>query len=433
MHLVLSKVTVSPDLNDSIDAEDNDDEEPEEDGVVFDMDEELFDDEGRQKIGGHQDKQSDDIGKESDDDTGPFSNSNGIAIASSASRSLPKSGMIVGSLRASYLRRQKGLEQHKKQQEEEDDDLDFDEDDDDDDDDVSTNINTLNPAAAVLLGTSLPIRILPRTNKPPPPPQTRGPAVANSLALPPGTTPAAAMLQRRLSRAYGDDLAGFADNNNIARSLNTAFAGPHAEAGSSLVLPVPTAPGTVIIDPLMLLEEEHDEDVREDRFGRRRQSFSSINHRRDLERIQQIQQHSYTIQDIVDTIGVNHGDGKSSTDDFEPPHLYSARTYIGSTPWEMPTRITVKSGGMQREGSHLDKQIALEMAKEVENERLEKEQLEKEKDTALADSSPITHRVVDKIDEAEEEVDEEDLARQQQQPPPPPPSSSSQQQEQQQS
>jgi len=55
---------------------------------------------------------------------------------------------------------------------------------------------------------------------------------------------------------------------------------------------------------------------------------------------------------------------------------------------------------MQREGTHLDKQIALEMAKELENERLEAAA-----DLRQANASVIW--AVEKIEEAEEESDEE--------------------------
>ncbi|KAF9375951.1 hypothetical protein BGX21_003649, partial [Mortierella sp. AD011] len=305
--------------------EEEEEEEDDDDGVVFDLDEELgFEDDGQQAKGDGDSEGSDqDLDAEDNGEGDPESESNGIAFSSSG-RSLPKSGgMVVGSLRANYLRRQRGLQQHKRSLI--DDDLDFDEDAEDDD---------YNPAApstsdAIFLGTSLPIQIQTRPTNlpPPPPPTTRVSALASSLALPPGSSPAAAMLQRRLSRAYGTDIP-------TEISMNTAAA-RSTLAGS------------------LIEEEEHDNDDREDRLRKFRQPFSAINSRRDS--------------------AVNASAIAAQQAEFEPPHVYSARTYVGSTPWEMPTRVTVKSGGFQREGTQLDKQIAAEMAKELEMERQEKE------------------------------------------------------------
>ncbi|KAF9098028.1 hypothetical protein BGX27_000878 [Mortierella sp. AM989] len=356
---------VEPENVDDVDYDDRDDdaEEEEDEGVVFDLDEELgFDESGKQA-----ESDEDDVDSNNEDDVNDGddvqSNSNGIAFSSSG-RSLPKSeGMIVGSLRANYLRRQRGLQQHKRSINNED--LDFDEDAEDDD----YNQPTPSASDAILLGTSLPIQIQPRpANLPPPQPSTRTSAIASSLALPPGSSPAAAMLQRRLSRAYGTELP---TEHNAARS---ARAGSHVEGSSSFIAPTSGAtPGTVIIDPLMLLEEEHDNDDREDQLRKYRQPFSAINHRRDMERSLQNQQDHDPTNNANTTLPPLSSSHVSRQKGFEPPHLYSARTYVGATPWEMPTRITVKSGGFQREGSQLDKQIAAEMAKELEMERQEKE------------------------------------------------------------
>ncbi|KAF9183762.1 hypothetical protein BGZ51_003824 [Haplosporangium sp. Z 767] len=372
------------------------DDTEEEEGVVFDLDEELgFDEEGSVN---EDDEDNDNESQENGSDTEDWSrtapNGNGMAInISSSSRSLPRqSGMIAGSLRANYLRRQRGLEQHRRSLK--DDDMDF-EYSDDDEDDTSTR-NNLGVPPAAYFGTSLPIQIQARPANPlPPPPTTRPSAIASSLALPPGSSPAAAMLQRRLSRAYGAE--GLAEIHGAIN--NTGKAGSQSGVDNPSLLSLPGATlGTLIIDPLMLLEDEYDNDDREDQLRKHRQPFSAINHRRDLERSQQ-QQLSST------------GPASSSVtqqSDFEPPHLYSARTYVGSTPWEMPTRITVNPGGVQREGTHLDAQIAMEMAQELEKERQE-----------LLAATSASHRTVEKIDEAEEEDDHEDAAsrKQQQQPP----------------
>ncbi|KAF9135891.1 hypothetical protein BGW39_010706 [Mortierella sp. 14UC] len=370
-------------------AEDDDDDE----GVVFDLDEELgFDDEAP---GGRND--NDDEQDESDNDedmAGASTNGHGIAINASSSIS-SKSGMVVGSLRANYLKRQKGLEVHRRTLN--DSSIDFDSDDGDDD-----SVPSVAPAA--FFGTSLPIQIQPRVASQLPPPLARTSAIASSLAMPPGSSPAAAMLQRRLSRAYGAEVIPENSGGNTAlvqRAPTSGLAGSFRDA-SAVSAPAQSllgaTPGTLIIDPLMLLEEEHDNDDREDRLRKHRQPFSAINHRRDQDKSQQEQK----IQDAASwsqrATAPSH---VSEQEDFEPPHLYSARTYVGSTPWEMPTRITVKSGGIQREGSHLDKQIALEMAKELEKERQE---------AAAAASAASVHRSVEKIDETEEELDEEDQA-----------------------
>ncbi|KAG0010432.1 hypothetical protein BGZ80_001481, partial [Entomortierella chlamydospora] len=334
-----------------VDEEEEEEEEEEDDGgVVFDLDEELgFEDDGQQAKGDDDSEDSDqDLDAEDDGEGDPQSESNGIAFSSSG-RSLPKSGgMVVGSLRANYLRRQRGLQQHRRSLI--DDDLDFDEDAEDDD----YNPAALSTSDAISLGTSLPIQIQTRpTNLPPPPPPTaRASALASSLALPPGSSPAAAMLQRRLSRAYGTDIPTEISMNTAA--ARSTLAGSLIEGSSSFIPPASgAAAGAVIIDPLMLLEEEHDNDDREDRLRKFRQPFSAINSRRDS--------------------AVNASAIAAQQTEFEPPHVYSARTYVGSTPWEMPTRVTVKSGGFQREGTQLDKQIAAEMAKELEMERQEKE------------------------------------------------------------
>lgn len=229
------------------------------------------------------------------------------------------------------------------------------------------------------------------------------------------------MLQRRLSRAYGAEvIPENTGNSNVQaqRAPTSGLAGSFRDVSSSSVSAsaqplLGATPGTLIIDPLMLLEEEHDNDDRQDRLRKHRQPFSAINHRRDQEKSKQEQK----IQETAASWSHRPPAPShvSEEEDFEPPHLYSARTYVGSTPWEMPTRITVKSGGMQREGSHLDKQIALEMAKELEKERLETAAVAA---AATAEESLLVsaavvgglHRLVEKIDEMEEEVDEEDQA-----------------------
>ncbi|KAF9906935.1 hypothetical protein BX616_000579 [Lobosporangium transversale] len=395
------------------------DGEEDEEGVVFDMDEELGFDEDEEQVSSDMDAEDDDQGLDSENDsTGAAvtsnGKSNGIAITDPSRGSLPKSGMVVGSLRAKYLRRQRGLEQRHRQSIDDDD---FDEEFDEDDNDNSA----AHPGAA-MFGTSLPIQIQPRSAniKPAPPAARTTSTLATSLAIPPSSTPAAAMLQRRLSRAYGADI--MAENSNIshsataARSLTSAFTGSFMEGGvgigsttsSSFVPPITgTAPGSMMIDPLMLLEEDNDnDDVRGDsRSRRRRQSFSAINHRRDLEKHQDQQQ-----QQQADSVSKNG----SYQVDFEPPHLYSARTYVGSTPWEMPTRVTVKSGGMQREGTHLDREIALEMAKELELERqeleLERQEQEETHEASSAKTNPIaTLRTVDRIDEGQEDEEDDTL------------------------
>ncbi|KAF9286870.1 hypothetical protein BGZ68_002484 [Mortierella alpina] len=402
---VRSVSIVEPHEDEDEEGNNSDSEEVEdEEGVVFDLDEELgFDDDDS----GNVHVESADASQESDyEDQETGSATNGVAInISSLGRSLPQQGMVVGSLRANYLRRQKGLEQQKKSLY--DDTMDFDSDDDEDD-----NVDTFSAKAPpAFFGTSLPIRIQARPTMPPPPPPARASAIASSLALPPGSSPAAAMLQRRLSRAYGADglpETTSANSNSTSRRGSSGLAGSFIDVTSSSPShqqPIlGTTPGALILDPLMLLEEEHDNDDRQDRARKHRQPFSSINHRRDLlEKRRDEEQHH-----LDAPMG---GSVKSSSvtqqSDFEPPHLYSARTYVGSTPWEMPTRITVKSGGMQREGTNLDKQIALEMAKE-----LEKERQELMVDEVIIHGATmgvnVSHRVVDKIDEAEEEEDQED-------------------------
>ncbi|KAF9434530.1 hypothetical protein BGZ76_007858 [Entomortierella beljakovae] len=365
------KVTISESVNrfsaaepegvndgDFDDQDDDEDEDDEEDGVVFELDEELgFDNDGQEAR-----EEVDDNDNDGDDninlnDFTIQSTSNGISIKSSG-QSLPKySGMVVGSLRANYLRRQKGLRQHK--QSLNDDELDF-------HDEGDGEYSSTAPAAAgaMLLGTSLPIQIHPRpANLPKPPPTTRISTLTSSLAQPPGSSPAAAMLQRRLSRAYGTDVPSDI-NSKVSRP---SFSGSFVEVPPPATALTPVAASNaVIIDPLMLLEEDHDEEENEERLRRNRQPFSAINHRRDLERS------SYQKPNLENSINTTPGVLASSSfvtqqSDFEPPHLYSARTYIGSTPWEMPTRITTKTGG-QREGTQLDKQIAAEMAKELDRD-----------------------------------------------------------------
>ncbi|KAG9325931.1 hypothetical protein KVV02_005775 [Mortierella alpina] len=404
---VRSVSIVEPQEDEDEEGNNSDSEEGEdEEGVVFDLDEELGFDEDDSANVHHE--QSDDASQESDyedQEPGSSANGNGMAInISSLGRSLPQQGMVVGSLRANYLRRQKGLDQQKKSLY--DDTMDFDSD--EDEDDNLDNFNARAPPA--FFGTSLPIQIQARPTMPPPPPLTRTSAIAGSLALPPGSSPAAAMLQRRLSRAYGAD--GLPENtsansNSASRSGTSGLAGSFIDVSSSspgLQQPtLGTTPG-LILDPLMLLEEEHDNDDRQDRARKHRQPFSSINHRRDL--LEKRRDEEQLHQD-----GPMGGSFKppsvTQQSAFEPPHLYSARTYVGSTPWEMPTRITVKSGGMQREGTNLDKQIALEMAKE-----LEKERQELMVDEVIVHGATmgvnVSHRVVDKIEETEEEEDQED-------------------------
>ncbi|KAF9151550.1 hypothetical protein BG015_006520 [Linnemannia schmuckeri] len=381
-----------------VDADEDDDE-----GVVFDLDEELgFDDEATGGLGDEIDDDRDE-GDSEEDEAGPSTNGHGISIK--VSSSIPaKAGMVVGSLRANYLKRQKGLEAHRRNLN--DSSADFDSEDDEDDDAPSA-------APAAFFGTSLPIQIQPRAASQLPPPPARTSAIASSLAMPPGSSPAAAMLQRRLSRAYGAEVIPETNGGSSAhaqRAPTSGLVGSSRDVSSSAQPLLGATPGALIVDPLMLLEEEHDNDDRQDRLRKHRQPFSAINHRRDQEKSQQEQK----IQDTAASwsqraAAPSHA---SEEEDFEPPHLYSARTYVGSTPWEMPTRITVKSGGMQREGSHLDKQIALEMAKELEKERQEAAA------TAAAEESLLLgavvagglHRLVEKIDEMEEEMDEEDQA-----------------------
>ncbi|KAG0085221.1 hypothetical protein BGZ93_000793 [Podila epicladia] len=394
---------------------DDEDDDGEDRGVVFDLDEELgFDDEGQQD--GFDEDSDNDLANDDDKDLNgdEGTNTNGSAsINISFSRaSLPKSGMVVGSLRANYLRRQRGLELHKKSLT--DGPL-GDGEDDEDDDDLEDGGHPV-----TYFGTSLPIQIQVRPPVIPPPP-ARTSAIASSLAMPPGSSPAAAMLQRRLSRAYGNDNTPEPQTGRLTNHRGSVSNLASSLADVSLNIPG-TAPGTVIIDPLMLLEEEHDADDREDRLRKHRQQFSSINHRRDLEQ----RQHELDLTTTITTTSTttltatalppsssfSQSLARSAQADFEPPHVYSARTYVGSTPWEMPTRITVKSGGYQREGTHLDKQIALEMAQEQEQERKE---LMRSHSTVV--DASVTHQhleqqlprhLVDKIEEGEEEIDEED-------------------------
>ncbi|KAG0361970.1 hypothetical protein BG005_006995 [Podila minutissima] len=388
---------------------DDEDDDGEDRGVVFDLDEELgFDGEGQQD-GFDEDSDNDFTNDDNKDlNGGEGSSTNGSAsISISISRaSLPKSGMVVGSLRANYLRRQRGLELHKKSL------TDGPLGDGEDDDDLEDGGQPM-----AYFGTSLPIQIQAR----PPailPPPARTSAIASSLAMPPGSSPAAAMLQRRLSRAYGNDNTPEPQTGRLTNHRGSVSNLASSLADVSLNIPG-TAPGTVIIDPLMLLEEEHDADDREDRLRKHRQQFSSINHRRDLEQRQHELDSTTTITTTSTTTvttlppssSFSQSLARSAQADFEPPHVFSARTYVGSTPWEMPTRITVKSGGYQREGTHLDKQIALEMAQEQEKERKELARLH----SAVVDASvahqphqQLPRHVVDKIEEGEEEIDEED-------------------------
>ncbi|KAG0089613.1 hypothetical protein BGZ92_004492 [Podila epicladia] len=359
---------------------DDEDDDGEDRGVVFDLDEELgFDDEGQQD--GFDEDSDNDLANDDDKDLNgdEGTNTNGSAsINISFSRaSLPKSGMVVGSLRANYLRRQRGLELHKKSLT--DGPL-GDGEDDEDDDDLEDGGHPV-----TYFGTSLPIQIQVRPPVIPPPP-ARTSAIASSLAMPPGSSPAAAMLQRRLSRAYGNDNTPEPQTGRLTNHRGSVSNLASSLADVSLNIPG-TAPGTVIIDPLMLLEEEHDADDREDRLRKHPTA-------------------------LPPSSSFSQSLARSAQADFEPPHVYSARTYVGSTPWEMPTRITVKSGGYQREGTHLDKQIALEMAQEQEQERKE---LMRSHSTVV--DASVTHQhleqqlprhLVDKIEEGEEEIDEED-------------------------
>ncbi|KAG0034965.1 hypothetical protein BGZ81_001914 [Podila clonocystis] len=389
----------------------NDDEDDygEDGGVVFDLDEELgFDGEGQQD-GFDEDSDNDSTNDDDKDlNGGEDSSTNGsVGINISISQaSLPKSGVVVGSLRANYLRRQRGLEYHKKSLT--DGPLGDDENDENDDDLEDGG------QPVTYFGTSLPIQI---QNRPPVirPPPARTSAIASSLAMPPGSSPAAAMLQRRLSRAYGNDTTPEPQIGRLANHRGSVSNLASSLADVTLNIPG-TTPGTVIVDPLMLLEEEHDADDREDRLRKHRQQFSSINHRRDLEQRQHeldsttITTSSTTTATLTLSASFSKSLPRSAQVDFEPPHVYSARTYVGSTPWEMPTRVTVKSGGYQREGSHLDKQIALEMAQEQEKEIKELARSH----SAVVDVSVTHHQpqlprhVVDKIEEGEEEIDEED-------------------------
>ncbi|KAI1314742.1 hypothetical protein EDD11_001756 [Mortierella claussenii] len=428
---------VEPEEASDYDYNGQDDEDDKEEGVVFDLDEELgFGDEEPQSEDNGEDEggdqELDDIGSENDPVS--TSNGNGVAISQSSRSSLSKSGMVVGSLRANYLRRQRGLQQHRRTLD--DDDLDSDEGEGgagvDDTDGLVTASN------AAFLGTSLPIQIQGRRATVPPPAPTRTSTLATSLAMPPGSTPAAAMLQRRLSRAYGPDNVPENGSTSInyvgsARPLNAAYPGSYLDSTTSASY-VPssftTVPGSVMIDPLMLLEEEHDNDDQQDRLRKHRQPFSAINHRRDLEKSLQGHQgahgqdHSQEFTLKNETAGSTDGSVKFSSSasqyqhqqqaDFEPPHLYSARTYVGETPWEMPTRITVKSGGMQREGTHLDKEIALEMAKELEKERQEKEALSvalldnREEVLPVSISQPCAVDKIEKTGKEQEEEEEEE-------------------------
>ncbi|KAG0298548.1 hypothetical protein BGZ96_010594 [Linnemannia gamsii] len=408
---VKSVSIVEPEKADDYSDLEGEEDEDDDDGVVFDLDEELgFDDEATGGLGDDIDDEQDESDND-EDEVGPSTNGHGISIK--VSSSIPtKSGMIVGSLRANYLKRQKGLEVHRRNLN--DSSADFDSDDDDDDN------SALAAAPTAFFGTSLPIQIQPRAASQLPPPPARTSAIASSLAMPPGSSPAAAMLQRRLSRAFGAEV--IPENNGIGNvhtqrpptsGLGGSFRDVSSSASASAQPLLGATPGTLIIDPLMLLEEEHDNDDRQDRLRKHRQPFSAINHRRDQEKSKQEQKIQETAASWSQRAAASSH--VSEEDDFEPPHLYSARTYVGSTPWEMPTRITVKSGGMQREGSHLDKQIALEMAKELEKERLEAAAavVAAGADDSLLLSAAVVsglHRLVEKIDETEEEVDEEDQA-----------------------
>ncbi|KAG0330853.1 hypothetical protein BG000_011402, partial [Podila horticola] len=293
---------------------DDEDDDGEDGGVVFDLDEELgFDGEGQQD---EFDEDSDNDFMNDDDkdrNGGEGSSTNGSAgINISISRaSLPKSGMVVGSLRANYLRRQRGLEQDKKL---------FtngplgDDEDDENDDDLEDRGQPV-----TYFGTSLPIQIQSRTPTIPPPP-ARTSAIASSLAMPPGSSPAAAMLQRRLSRAYGNDNTPEPHMGRL-----TSHRGSVSNLASSLAevsLNIPgTAPGIVIVDPLMLLEEEHDADDREDRLRKHRQQFSSINHRRDLEqRKHDLDSTTSTTSTTTAAASFSQSLARSAQADFEPPH-----------------------------------------------------------------------------------------------------------------
>ncbi|KAF9933614.1 hypothetical protein FBU30_005053 [Linnemannia zychae] len=383
---------IEPEKDDDTDPEvmvESDDDE----GVVFDLDEELgFDEDATNTEDVDIDAEVEQSDNDDDASSTPI-NGHGISINISSSVS-KKSGMVVGSLRANYLKRQKDLEAHKRTMNDS-----FSDNDSDEDDDVPS-------ASATFFGTSLPIQIQPRVANQLPPPPARTSAIASSLAMPPGSSPAAAMLQRRLSRAYGSETIlenNGGDSSRTQRVPTSGFVGSFRDVPSVAPAPVQqpllgATPGTLIIDPLMLLEEEHDNDDREDRLRRHRQPFSAINHRRDQVKNQQEQKSLDAASWTQRTAAPLYA---SEQDDFEPPHLYSARTYVGETPWEMPTRITVKSGGMQREGTHLDKQIELEMAKELEKERLEAAAA-----AAVAVDLSLLSMKADEV--AEEEIEEAD-------------------------
>ncbi|KAF9975399.1 hypothetical protein BGZ73_000963 [Actinomortierella ambigua] len=210
------------------------------------------------------------------------------------------------------------------------------------------------------------------------------------LTLPPASSPAGEMLRRRLSRTYGTSMK---DGGTIASPLmayeasmskakspllaaTTAAAASSGAAGMATSIPqdLYTGPGTIAIDPFMLLDDDDDED--DEMNSRMAKQGGGAGGASRLNGAGASGINTTMIDSTSTTAGLSTSMARSAQPGFEPPHVYSARTYVGSTPWEMPTRVTVKAGGADREGADLDMQLTLQMARELEEaKRTEKAEL----------------------------------------------------------
>ncbi|KAG0245211.1 hypothetical protein BGW41_002680 [Actinomortierella wolfii] len=460
---------LSPHAHDD-DSEAYDEDEDDEDGVVFDLDEELgFDDstntdavvpdislQNRRRSGSgemHDGEDREDDDDEDGDDNEESSAGVGIVSANGKRASSAQSAMVVGSLRLNYLRRQKKLEKDRQKFRSEEKQLDEElqrrgpEDDDNGDDDDGFR-------RSLMFGTSLPIQIHrppqgpAKSNRklsiggasgvaPPPPtinattastytarnqygslanPSWTHPSQAPShfnppeqLTLPPASSPAGEMLRRRLSRTYGSvkeisplAAAAAVDTSKTTTSSSSTTLSSLAQPAMAGSIPkdLYTGTGTIAIDPFMLLDDD-DEDDEE--------------YKDSVRRSQQGRSNGDGGSAMVTTSSSSYL-ARSAQPGFEPPHVYSARTYVGETPWEMPTRVTVKARGTDREGADLDMQLTLQMARELEEaKRTEKAELREARRRKLrhhsssgGGGSTTTGTSVDVIREEGEQEDEEE-------------------------
>ncbi|KAG0263490.1 hypothetical protein DFQ27_001742 [Actinomortierella ambigua] len=234
---------------------------------------------------------------------------------------------------------------------------------------------------------------------PPPPPPVFNPP--EQLTLPPASSPAGEMLRRRLSRTYGTAKEGtplMAYETAVSKKKTTKS--PLLSATTaSIPKDLYMGPGTIAIDPFMLLDDDYEDeddhggrgDENDVRQGGRRLNGGAAGATTTTTTTTATTTTTTTTMASTapTTTTLSSGTGqqhhpfapstslaRSAQPGFEPPHIYSARTYVGSTPWEMPTRVTVKAGGADREGADLDMQLTLQMARELEEaKRTEKAEL----------------------------------------------------------